>query len=298
MAAQTKKPRKPYKPRAKTAEQLLVERILAGDFAKSPEEAALNAEAAKLHAEASGTAKPTKLSAVDGRIERPGGEAYERLANWLPPMAKDEELAKPYGKEIREAEQRVREERFAKLSPAEQELELLKDSQAAALAAYELESDYAAWRDTPAVKDALAKLKALDERTAADPDWTWDQTVTIAQAVAAIETTGVDKTAALALASSAFDIDRQKKLAKMTEHEAAIEKLRVELAILADKPADDPSKADDKKTDDTGAEDDDSASPFEDALAILARLRGEAKKEDAKPADDASKEGDAAKEGE
>jgi hypothetical protein len=114
--------------------------------------------------------------------------------------------------------------------------------------------------------------------------------------LAAYDTVGVCRESADKLAAEVFNTAKQKTLAKMTEHEKQIEVLKKELELLGDKPADKPAeKADDKKTDDTGAEDDDSASPFEDALAILARLRGEAKKEDATPADDASKEGDAAK---
>jgi len=253
---------KTKKQKPKTAEDLFVENFIADverarkEKGVAPEvakaEAALDAEAAELFRQTSKNNNSPKLdtAAALGRIEREvpsdyaqythqGKElsAFDRIGNWQPPMPVDPESLKPLAADIAAAKARVESARVAAMTPEEKELYTLEQTQAKLLADEAASAEHAKRLADPKVKEVLDKLRKLDTDTAEDESWTYAETVAIARAIFAIEFQGSDLTAALALADEAFGIQRQKKQDALTAREKEVERLRAEMALLGDKPA-------------------------------------------------------------
>lgn len=163
--------------------------------------------------------------------EGDGGHSYDRLRGWTPKMYVDPEMQKPYAVEIAAKKKALEQKRVSAMTPEEQDLYDLEQKQAELIAEQQAAESHVARMADPKVKSALERLKELDAATALDPGWSWDETVVIAKAIVSIETTGSDLDAALTLAAEAFNIDRRKKLATMTEHQREIERIQTEVQI-------------------------------------------------------------------
>jgi hypothetical protein len=246
---------KTKKQKPKTAEQLLVDRIL-GDIQRArkekgvaPEvatkEAELDQQAAEIFKQTTNRDYAPKLdtaTALD-RIDRDGGPTFDRIGDWKPVMAVDAEALKPLAADIAAARERVATEKQKNMTTAERELAALEQQQAKILADEAAKAEHSKRLADAKIKTTLEKLRALDERTAKDESWDYAETVAIARAIFAIETQGSDLDAALKLADEAFGIDNQKKLDALTAHEKEVARLRAEIDALADKPAEQQSES-------------------------------------------------------
>jgi hypothetical protein len=163
------------------------------------------------------------------RLRRPdmpaGFDVYDRIGHWQPPMKTDVEANIPLAKELAEAIERAEAKKLNVMPREDIEVYTLRKQQAKLIAEQKAKAEYEAWLASPEVAKTLERLKDLDLVTALDPSWNWDQTVAIARAIHAIQTSGVDTDAALALAKDAFNIDATKRRDAMT-------KTQQEIAVL------------------------------------------------------------------
>jgi hypothetical protein len=171
-----------------------------------------------------------------GRIQRadmpPGAALYDMLGTWKPMLRSDPNAHLPLAAEIAEAEAELESDMLATMSEKEQRVYLLKKQQTELVAKEKAKQEHAARMADPKVTATLGKLRALDRATAMNPAWDkWDDIVMIQKAIASLTTEGADEDAAMELATQAFRIDAEKRLAAMSKHEAAVEALRAEIAL-------------------------------------------------------------------
>jgi hypothetical protein len=190
---------------------------------------------------------PEERAAIEQQIGRPltsreiimgelnrvdDAPVMERIANanWKPVMPKQEGL--PFADAVAAAEEEVRREQFAKLSPAEKQLFMMKEAQLKKLQEQQSAAEHKARLADPRVAGKLSELRALQRATAFDPSWRLSDREAIDRAITQLETVGANLQEGFRLAEMAIGIDTDKRETLADAKQQAIAKLQGELAEL------------------------------------------------------------------